>query len=98
MSDEQGYNGWTNYETWAVALWIDNEQSTQEWALELAREAKGNDHERYELAQGLKSELEEAMPDLGGSVWSDLLGAAWSEVDWYEIADHYLQQVEEEAS
>ena len=23
------YNGWTNYETWNVALWIDNEESSQ---------------------------------------------------------------------
>jgi len=22
MPDEQGYNGWTNYETWAVNLWL----------------------------------------------------------------------------
>ena len=21
----RGYNGWSNYETWAVALWLDNE-------------------------------------------------------------------------
>ena len=24
------YNGWTNYETWNVALWIDNERGTYE--------------------------------------------------------------------
>lgn len=24
---EKGYNGWTNYETWNVALWIQNDQS-----------------------------------------------------------------------
>ena len=26
MSDDQRYNGWTNYETWAVKLWMDNEE------------------------------------------------------------------------
>jgi hypothetical protein len=26
MSDEtKGYNGWSNYETWAFALWMDND-------------------------------------------------------------------------
>ena len=24
---DQGYNGWTNYETWNVALWIGNDES-----------------------------------------------------------------------
>lgn len=25
------YNGWTNYETWAVNLWIDNDGGTERW-------------------------------------------------------------------
>jgi hypothetical protein len=29
MSDDKKYNGWTNYETWNVALWLDNEQSSE---------------------------------------------------------------------
>lgn len=32
------YNGWTNYETWNVALWLDNEQGTYEMFTERARE------------------------------------------------------------
>ena len=28
MNNEKTYNGWTNYETWAVGLWIDNEQGS----------------------------------------------------------------------
>ena len=28
MSKDQEYNGWTNWETWNVALWADNEEET----------------------------------------------------------------------
>lgn len=34
---EQGYNGWANRETWAVALHINNDQGWQEQVLELTR-------------------------------------------------------------
>lgn len=27
----KGYNGWSNYETWAVALWIGNEQGSYQY-------------------------------------------------------------------
>jgi hypothetical protein len=33
-ADEQGYNGWSNYETWNVALWIDNDEGLNELARE----------------------------------------------------------------
>jgi hypothetical protein len=39
MAAEKGYNGWTNYETWLVALWIDNEQGTYGMRQELAQDA-----------------------------------------------------------
>jgi len=32
------YNGWTNYETWAVALWIDNDEDSYRERQELARQ------------------------------------------------------------
>jgi hypothetical protein len=38
MADKT-YNGWTNYETWAVKLWIDNEQGTYEYWREAAVDA-----------------------------------------------------------
>lgn len=38
MTDE-GYNGWKNYETWVMALWIDNDAGSYEWSREQAREA-----------------------------------------------------------
>ena len=33
--DEKKYSGWTNYETWLVKLWLDNDQWSQEKMLEL---------------------------------------------------------------
>ena len=95
------YNGWTNYETWAVALWIDNEQYTAERALEMAREyasepninkLTGRDQTAYQLGKALREWVEEDMlPGLGdASLQADLIGAAVSEVNWYEIAEHYL--------
>ena len=48
--DEKGYNGWKNYETWLVALWIDNEQSSYSYARELRDSVKNNEHARYDLS------------------------------------------------
>ncbi len=107
MSEPKSYNGWSNYETWNVALWIDNEQGNYNhwrseaqdcWDNASPRQATLTREERaaYDLADRLKSQFEEDAPDLGASCWSDLLSAALSEVDWDEIAEHYMDEVEKE--
>ncbi len=103
MSEEQGYNGWKNYETWAAALWIDNDRGSYEMARELrddARQGARDDHESYRTAEGLladqlKDWLEESMFEWEPeevSLFTDLLHAAFSEVDWYEIAANMLSE------
>lgn len=109
MPKDKGYNGWKNYETWNVALWLDNEQSTYNARRAMAQEAwelagEGDaypgqtrvDSAQGSLARALQAWVEEMMPDLGASMFSDLLGAALGEVDWWEIAGNYLEDVGKE--
>lgn len=97
---EKTYNGWTNYETWAVKLWIDNDEGPQNYWQEQAEEAFDRaEPERFftkserallDLADALKELHEEALPELTGFA-ADLLNAAMSEVNWREIAENLLQ-------
>jgi len=99
------YNGWTNYETWNVKLWMDNdyahytywqhrteciaEESEPEYDWETPRDAA-----RVALMDELKAFHEENRPEMDASTYTDLLGAALSEVNWYEIAESLLDAAE----
>ena len=103
--DEKRYNGWTNYETWVTALWLDNDYATQCFWRTAARECKAStpsanqvkqgywtpdEAARFTLAERLKEEVTDGAPIAEASLYADLLGAALQEVNWQEIADHYL--------
>jgi len=87
---ETGYQGWANYETWAVKLWLDNEQATYEEVTEQARQQGTNGV--YDLAAWLEEYTQETLcadaPTAG--LTADLFMSAWQEVDWREIAQAYL--------
>jgi len=95
MSDNR-YNGWDNYETWLVKLWIDNDQGSQEYWQERAEELhKNSETPAADLADELKTSHEDGLPELEG-VFSDLLNAALGSVNWYEIAENMLSDVSDD--
>lgn len=111
MEENKTYNGWTNYETWCVALWLDNERESYErWrcrAREFIKrapksfptmfpESVPNETATNVLANRIRSELLDNTPDGFTGVYTDLLGAALSEVSWREIAAHYVDDVADE--
>lgn len=106
MERDEKYNGYANYETWAVALWLDNEEGTSRYWREAAREEKREapkcwqvrenvwQAERaatYRLADRIKEEVTEEAPELGPCLYSDLLNAALSSVEWQEVAEVFLE-------
>jgi hypothetical protein len=103
------YNGWTNYETWLVNLWMDNEQGSQEFFREQARDeylhadADGTftkaENARFGFADWLQDHHEATRPEMPTcGVYYDLLSGALSEVNWNEIARHYIEAIVEEES
>ena len=108
MNTDTKYNGWTNYETWNVALWMGE---GGDYYSEQAQEIYDNATIEYEwqtkddaatsgFAEYLKDSHDELLEMSGfqpTGVFADLLGAALSEVNWYEIATHYIDEVEKEA-
>jgi len=96
--NKEGYNGWKNYETWDVKLWIDNEESDYEYWHERAKEIREEEEEYpiLSLADEMKEFYDENNPLPEAGVYTDLLNAALGEVDWYEIAEHIMEEIEEE--
>lgn len=87
------YNGWSNYETWCAALWLDNDMANY-WGNEardiLRQERNDKDNATYELSRVMESYHDEFAPDVEG-LYADLLGASMSRINWYEVAKYYIE-------
>ena len=96
------YNGWSNYETWVVKLWIDNEQGTYNYWCERTQEALQEteacqtfthaENAANYLQTALKEDLYYEHPLSGdASMYSNLLQGALSDVNWREIAKSMIE-------
>lgn len=102
-------NGWTNYETWVVKLWIDNDQGLQAFWDQSARNRRDNPPQSdvltpaesalYALENDLKTQHEEGQHEegqpLNANVYADLLNASLGRVNWREIAQAIMESLEE---
>ena len=92
------YNGWTNYETWNFNLWITNEESDYNHALELAEDSEN----KY----GLSKKLEEWAEDMASDALTsyeythgfikDMVNSSVKEVNFYQVAEHLWDEIHDE--
>lgn len=93
-------NGWSNYETNAVVNWYDDLiQSLVEHAVKSAGGATGHSV-AYAASLSLKEEIGYLNPlELQEvSLWRELMDACLREVNWMEIAESYLEEIDADES
>ena len=105
--NKKEHNGWTNYETWLVNLWMDNCEGSQQYWSEIAQDSidqYNEDNERqiwFHFEDVLKEMLDDMVHGPESTVAfmaADLLNAAISEVDTRAIAQAWVaNQVEVQA-
>ena len=92
MSDQE-YNGWTNYETWLMALNIDNNEGMQDEVLEFVCNSRAN-------ADNLKDWVKDLIAIECQGVQMYKIFNSWSErefanIDWYELFESYKRDAED---
>ena len=98
------HNGWANYETWIVYTWMNNNPESQQFFAEMVEEAYNTAEEQQYftkeeetvilLAEYLKDHFEDnyELENVTG-LYDDLIMSALSNVDWHEIAQHSIEDI-----
>ena len=105
------YHGWANYETWAVHLWLTNDEgSYHRWRGEARRVQRdapaceqvlkqlwtADEAARFTLAGRLEKAVEGEHVPGAAALASDLVSHALGRVDWDEVADAFLADLDPE--
>lgn len=106
--DEEGYQGWTNRPTWIVNLWLSNEEHSYLYWRHAAKDAilksKKEKHEvwtpeqhaLFTLEDRMRREFQDQIPtQLRNGVYRDLLNHVIDDVNFKEIAEHWITEIED---
>ena len=87
----QTYNGWTNYATWRVNLeMVDG--MTLEYFTDSFSRAYGDDKESpADVGESIEEHVKSIMDEAPDGLVKDYANAFISDVNWYEIAEHLIE-------
>jgi hypothetical protein len=104
------YQGWKNRETWATALWLNNDEGLTNWVQDMTIVTLQGSEELSDKRYLLAESIEEYVTNLldfreyretygepmpdGLQMMRDDIGSLYR-VDWREIADSFLEGVSE---
>lgn len=99
--DKEKYNGWSNYETWAVKLHWDNNEGDHNYITELAEEYFNRGDAFYIFGDKLKeiyTEIFESVIEQEGKPTEEAKNmvrdvGAGHDVNWNEIANAYYEDI-----
>lgn len=105
MSEKLKYNGWSNYSTWVVNLWLNNEEGSYFYLVESAKNIKENPQyfkvgdKKYlrdpqvVLGDLIKKMIDESNPLIqDASLFHDVITHALAFVNYQEIAKGFLEE------
>jgi len=84
---DQRVNGWSNYPTWNLALWLSNSGESEMYTEEAIRRRMTT----KDLADWIENDIQEAQDGIKLSgAFADIFGWALGQINFYEIAESYI--------
>ena len=98
MGTDERYNGWANRETWAVSLYLNNDQTWQEDVLD--RVSESGEDDPFRVGEIVREWVEETLCAAVAEGFADRdtrmaimdMGSLWR-VDWREVGASFLEDV-----
>ena len=81
------YSGWTNYATWSVNLWVDNEERDYRLKVEYLQQLKHKVTD-MDVRRFVKDYMDNTTPDLSKTVE----GARFEDINWSELAGFWEEE------
>lgn len=95
MTTEMSYNGWTNYNTWRLALVLGNNEQIDAWTRELVSDIIDEYIDIYWIDNFKESLEDEAIRFIDEDKFVYVVdceifdNVSWSEIDWHSIFETF---------
>ena len=93
MTKDTTFNGWVNYETWVVNLWLTNDEHTSKQLDNIIKNFIGRGRRANKLAdlvqEWMYDYIDKSQGFNGNGMFVDLLRSAVDNVSWSAIIEHH---------